>query len=777
MTGGQGAPHADHEAVIAVVGMGVVTPRADDPAALGRLLDGPEHVFGAPDRFAMAHFYSPDAEAQDRSYAPASGFITTFRPHPRLREELEDGAAPNREPTALWLRHALLSALDPVEVHPDDRFFAGFGYTADGSHTLEQALVLAGYRDRLAEATGTPSTDWQHRLARALPPVCGDPGDSLPHRVGLTAISGVLPPETELVMVDTACSSSLYAVDLGIKALLEDSCQIAVCGGSFAHGPRTHVLFSKIQGLSTTGEVRAFDRNATGVLFSDGAGVVVLKHLARARADGDRVLGIIDAVGLSCDGKGKAIYAPSETGQTAAIRRAHHRAGTEPETVRWVIAHATGTPAGDAVEAAALNSAAGSGPRALLTGNKTIVGHTGWTAGVVSLIQGLVGMEQGAVPAQRFVDEPIPEIKAGRYSVPTARTSLGPVPVRVAVSAFGFGGTNAHLLLTQASAATPEHRARPAPYDEDIVVVGWSADLPGRPNRDRVTAWLQGQGPPPTADFADGYPLPDFREVRLPPPALRGTDRTQIMLLLAAGGLDAPVREACARLRETTGVVVGHMGPTRHAAHYALRCHLPELRASLPDFSDAVDRVARQVRTLVPAADDATMPGIMPNIIPARLCAMADYRGLNVLVDTGPDAGLDALRTAERYLRHGDLDLAVVGAVNGNSIPELREVLPAEADRPRLAEGAFVTVLARKSDAARHGLPVLARIRTGTGPSDPESVPRRSRPLAGTSRTYLGADPLLALLSAVVGAEPVRHIASVAPWGTQLVLTTDSPPP
>ena len=132
----------------------------------------------------------------------------------------------------------------------------------------------------------------------------------------------LLPDGTELLMLDTACSSSLYAIDLGMKSLLLGTHDIAVCGGTFALGPRGAVLFSKLHGLSTGGAVRSLDKDADGVLFSDGAGVVVLKRLSRALADGDTVLGVLAAVGTSSDGKGKAIYAPASSGQSIAVDRA-----------------------------------------------------------------------------------------------------------------------------------------------------------------------------------------------------------------------------------------------------------------------------------------------------------------------------------------------------------------------------------------------------------------------------------------------------------------------
>ncbi|WP_086826230.1 SDR family oxidoreductase [Allokutzneria sp. NRRL B-24872] len=726
---------------IAVVGMGVVAPGATDPVELWKVLSGEHNVFVEPERFDISSFHSTDPAAEDRTYTRRSGFVTSFDPHPELADR-----------STQWLRHSLIAAL--AGVRTGDRCFAAFGATADGSQELEEYLVYAGAREHLGD-----NEVLRDRYVRGT-----DPSEYLPHRIGRNAIAGLLPDRTELVMVDTACSSSLYAIDLGMKALREGSCEVAVCGGTFAYSARNLVLFSKLSGLSRSGQVRSFDRAADGVLFSDGAGVVVLKQLDRARADGDRVLGVIESVGLSCDGRGKAIYAPNEAGQAFALRRAYERAGADPASVQWVIGHATGTQAGDSTELAALHRVAGSGPPALLSSNKPIVGHTGWSAGIVSLVQALSGLERGSVPAQRYLQQPIPILEGSRFRPMTTETPLpARKPRRVAVSSFGFGGTNAHLLLSD----TPTAREDALSTDE-LVVVGWSAHLPGF-DAAEASAWLRGDRAAPAVGFGTDYPLPSFAEVRLPPATLRTMDRSQIMVLRAAGQLDPRVRAMCEELKDTTGVVVGHTGPTRRAVQYALRCYLGDLRTcagSEPGFGE----LEREVRAAVPPSTEDAFPGIMPNLIPARLSALADWHGLNLTVDTGVDAGIDAIRCAERYLRHGDLDVAVVAGVSGNSGPELAAVI---ADHPPVAEGAFMVVLTRKSTAARHGLPVLGTVRTELGSVEPLSRPQAVRPLAGLGRTYLGADPLLVMTAALASGRS-STIGGACEWGPKIVF---APPP
>ncbi|MDQ1005673.1 3-oxoacyl-(acyl-carrier-protein) synthase [Streptomyces sp. V4I23] len=787
---------AETRNAIAVVGMGIVTPGANTPAEFWTLLNGHDNVFTTPDRFDMEAFHHSDPTAVDSSYAARSGFIKAFGPHTALLEEIEDNTVPNPEPSVRWLRHTVHSALDGVRVAPGDRWFAAVGYTPDGSWELERSMVLAGFSERLARHTGQPRAEWESRLAALYPDTGTAPYHFLPHSAGKAAIEGLLPDRTELVMVDTACSSGLYTIDLAVKALREGSCEVALCGGAFALVPRVHVLFAKIHGLSPSSNVRAFDRGADGVLFSDGAGAVVLKTLGRAISDGDRVLGVIEGVGLSCDGKGKAIYAPNADGQMRALHRACADANVDPSDIGWVIAHGTGTPVGDRVEVKALTAALGSGSPVLLSANKSIVGHTGWSAGLISLIHGILGFQHGKVPSQGFYDRPIEDLACSRLRVPTTITPLsGPQPLRALISAFGFGGTNAHLIMRHPEESPGRHgtvkatstmsaikggNAPAMERDDEMVLVGWGAELPGRPSTQEIQGWLDGTSSPPATSYGSDYPLPSFREVPLPPPTLRSTDRAQLMLLAAAAHLPKSVHVACERMRDTTGVVVGHMGPTRNSVNYALRCHLKNLRRLVQANTDTgtewidsagLERVEELVRSEVPAGDDAMLPGIMPNIIASRVAALRDLRGLNMVIDSGPDSSLDALRTAERYLRHGSLEVVLVAAVSGNSTPELSAIIE-QTGGPEVAEGAFVLAVTRASTAKREGMTVLASLRTATGPSEPAHLPTNCRPLRDGRRTYLAADPMVAILAGVVGNAAVRQLSHTSPWGSQLSFHT-----
>src|SRR5262249_22098550 len=163
----------------------------------------------------------------------------------------------------------------------------------------------------------------------------------------------------------------------------------------------------------------------------------------------------------------------NEAGQVLALRRAYADGNVDPEALAWVIAHATGTQAGDSTELAALNAIIGSGPAGPISSNKAIVGHAGWAAGTLSIVQALLGRARGEVPPQRYSGHPTAAREASRFAPPTDHARLrGSRPRRVAVSAFGFGGTNAHVILGEDAATVPERRPRPSLATEEIVVVG-----------------------------------------------------------------------------------------------------------------------------------------------------------------------------------------------------------------------------------------------------------------------------------------------------------------
>ncbi|WP_416971682.1 SDR family oxidoreductase [Streptomyces sp. 4F14] len=697
---------------VAVVGMGVVAPGVDGPDALWeRLVEG-RPVFTEPGkRFALEDFWSDDRGAADRTYSRVAGY-----------------AHGTGDFLTAWLRAALLQCGPPPR---GVRAACFVGAWNEGSQHVEESVLV----EAVTEGTGSEEV---RSLLRGRFPHAGALADHLPHAAARAALEGILPASTPVQIVDTACSSSLYAIDLGAKSVLDGDCDIAYCGGAFSQGPRYNVLFAQLNGLSRTGRVRAFAEDADGVLFSDGAGLVALKRLDRARADGDRVLAVLAGFGAASDGRGKAVHAPNRTGQERALTRARAVNAVPAGQLDWVVAHATGTPVGDAVERAVLEEAH---PGVLCTSNKSVVGHTGWAAGVLSVVHALQGLAHSTVPAQVPYDGIAPSaLRIPAHTAPLPRRPDR--PRTVGVSSFGFGGTNAHLLLQDESAP----RSQPPVLDGDpVVVIGWSAHLPGTPDEAEVARRLAAGLPPAERRFGTPYPVPPLGEVRMPPRTAASIDPAQLMALQAVARL-SPFWEG---LTETTGVITAHTGVPVTSADMSVRCYARSL-----ELGEPVRAFVDTVLDRTPAAGEDTLAGLMPNVIPARVAAAHDLHGLTMTVDTGPTSGRSALRTAQKYLSRGELDLALVLGVNGGGTPLFARLHGLPETAP--AEGAFTLALTRASVARERGWPVLS-------PLDDLLSALPDRDGFATDRTCLAADDLIEVVRQLPCSEPClthRHTVS-----------------
>ena len=294
--------------------------------------------------------------------------------------------------------------------------------------------------------------------------------------------------------VDTACSSALVAVHLACRSIWEDGCPMALAGGVNALLlPDWYVGFCRMGMLSPEGRCRAFDAGASGFVRSEGAGMVVLKPLAQALADGDRVYAIIRGTAMNQDGRTPGMTVPSQEAQEALLRQACRDAGVAPASIQYVEAHGTGTLVGDPIEARALGrvlSDGRPGDQPCLIGSvKTNIGHLEAGAGIAGLIKVALALYHRRIPGNLHFDRPNPEIDfdALRLRVPTRCEPwpAGDGPALAGVNAFGFGGTNAHVVLQEAPSTamcSPHRGSRPTHLALRPL------DPPGRP----ISPWGRG---------------------------------------------------------------------------------------------------------------------------------------------------------------------------------------------------------------------------------------------------------------------------------------------
>lgn len=270
------------------------------------------------------------------------------------------------------------------------------------------------------------------------------------------------------VSVQTACSTSLVAIHIACQSLLNGECDIALAGGVTVRVPqKTGYLYQEEGIVSPDGHCRSFDAEAKGSIFGSGVGIVVIKRLADAIADGDSIHAIIKGSAINNDGALKAGYtAPSPDGQSAVISEAQAIAGIEPETIGYIEAHGSGTPLGDPIEIAALTQVFQSSSErknfCAIGSVKTNFGHLGAAAGVAGLIKTVLALKHQLIPPSLHFERPNPKIDFANSPF-YVNTKLLPwetyqIPRRAGVSSLGIGGTNAHVILEEALNIEQESR-------------------------------------------------------------------------------------------------------------------------------------------------------------------------------------------------------------------------------------------------------------------------------------------------------------------------------
>ncbi|ETX02891.1 MAG: hypothetical protein ETSY1_01945 [Candidatus Entotheonella factor] len=273
------------------------------------------------------------------------------------------------------------------------------------------------------------------------------------------------------ITVQTACSTSLVAVHLACQALLSRECDMALAGGVTVQVPQqTGYLYQPEGILSPDGHCRAFDANAAGTLGGSGVGIVMLKRLGDAMADGDSVLAVIKASAINNDGAMKVGFtAPSIEGQVGVISKALTLANINPETISYIEAHGTGTALGDPIEIAALTQAfrrhTDKTGYCKIGAVKSNVGHLDAAAGIVGLIKTVLALQHRLLPPSLHFETPNPQIDFAtspfRVNTELTEWTANDHPRRAGVSSFGIGGTNAHVIVEEAPAMEPSGPSRP----------------------------------------------------------------------------------------------------------------------------------------------------------------------------------------------------------------------------------------------------------------------------------------------------------------------------
>nr|WP_104784307.1 type I polyketide synthase [Streptomyces sp. QL37]PPQ56489.1 beta keto-acyl synthase [Streptomyces sp. QL37] len=458
------------ETPIAIVGLAGLFPQSRNVREFWHnIVDGNDCIEDVPDtHWNLDDYYDPDPTAEDKTYARRGGFLPEIAFNP-----MEFGLPPNTlEVTDILQLLSLTVARDVLR----DAGTEGSGWYdptrtgvilgVTGANSLTQPLSARLQTPVLKEvvrSVGLSEAQAEEVAERFKKAYIPWEENSFPGMLG-NVVAGRIANRFDLggtnCTVDAACASALAAVKLAVSELVEGRSDLMITGGCDAENTiLMYMCFSKTPAFSKSQIIRPFDESADGTLIGEGIGMLALKRLADAERDGDRIYSVLRGIGTSSDGRFKSIYAPRAQGQQLALRRAYEDADVPAGSIELFEAHGTGTAVGDHTELSALGSFVAEGQEArgyaAIGSVKSQIGHTKAAAGAAGLIKLSLALHQKVLPPTINVEQPsaaVDPTETPFYVNSQARPWIadpGRDKRRAAVSSFGFGGTNFHMVLEE----------------------------------------------------------------------------------------------------------------------------------------------------------------------------------------------------------------------------------------------------------------------------------------------------------------------------------------
>ena len=650
---------------------------------------------------------------------------------------------------------------------------AAIALPTQGTNQITTAVLETVFKDRLVQRrtnSPVPLSPGQYTTGR----VCGFPAALMARAFDFKG---------PLLTLDAACASSLYAVKIACDQLQAGEVDAAVAGGvSRPDNIFAQVGFSQLRALSPSGRCAPFDATADGLVVGEGCGMVLLKRLPDALAAGDRIYGTIAGIGLSNDMRGN-LLAPDQEGQVRAMKSAYTNAGWSPSDVDLIECHGAGTPVGDMVELNALTALwqglSQKKGKTAIGSVKSVIGHLLTGAGIAGMIKTLLALNHKILPPSANFSQAPP--KSPLHNSPFAVLTdaekwpaRGPeIPRRAAISAFGFGGINGHVLLEEwrpdATRTLSEKSEKPESAGHifiadpsnstPVAIVGMATGLGDQEHLAGFQQALFSGTPlfaPSTArrfkgdmpytglkDLCGGFQS-DIRispkDFHIPPNEIPDMLPQQVwMLKIAADAL----RDAGMPLRGKRPRMAGIMGIgfDFETTNFFLRWRLPDqvrewLAASGadPDDPETAQWIARLVDAYGPPLTATRTLGHLGSIVASRIAREFQFGGPSYTVSSEEGSGLSALKLAQTALARNEIDAALVGAVEfGGDIRNLlmqQAILPYSAQREVRAfdaaadgslpgEGAAALVVKRYADAVKDHDRIYAKVAAvGSGVPD-----------------------------------------------------------
>lgn len=461
------------ERAVAIVGVGAILPDAlNAPSFWANVLDKKYSISEVPpERWDPADYYDPDPSVPDKTYSKIGGWVRGFE-YDWRRFRMPPKVAAAMDPGQQWAVAIAAEALEdygyPQRPLDTERTAVVLGTAMGGElhYITHQRVAFPEFANAL-DAVGPFSRlpqdvreaimrEWRERIAETHPPITEDtmPGE-LPNIVS-GRVANMLNLRGPNFITDAACASSFAALKAAVELLVENEADAVITGGvDHNMGVSPFVKFSKIGALSAHGS-RPFGEGADGFVMGEGSAAFLLKRLEDAERSGDKIYAVIRGVAGSSDGKGKGITAPNPIGQQLAIQRAWENAGLDPATATLVEAHGTSTRVGDVVEVESLTKIFGGAARQSigLGSAKSNIGHLKAGAGAAGLLKATMALHTKILPPTLNAERPNPNIDLENspfyllHEAEEWQTDSG-TPRRCGVSAYGFGGTNFHVVLEE----------------------------------------------------------------------------------------------------------------------------------------------------------------------------------------------------------------------------------------------------------------------------------------------------------------------------------------
>ncbi len=710
---------------IAIIGSACLFPGAETPESYwqnlrankdSRVAATSEQMGREPADYFNPAKNGPPEEIKDRYYCTTGGYIQGFQ-FDSQGYALEADALDSLDNTFQWALHVSREALKNSGYSEQAEKLARCGVILGNLSFPTKAsnrLFLPLYHQALATPLRELLNDQSLEMG-------GDPSDVDPTNGSVaghpaTVINQALALGDVSMVLDAACASSLYSMKLACSYLLSHKADMMLAGAVSAADPWfVSMGFSTFKAFPEGEISRPLDKNSKGLNTGEGAGMFVLKRYEDALRDGDNIQAVISGIGLSNDGRGKFVLSPSQTGQESCYRRAYDNSDIKPEDVDYVECHATGTPLGDETE---INSMAGffgdKNVHFTMGTAKSNFGHLLTSAGMAGMLKIILAMKNDLLPATINVQEPLDtesEAIAGdkilatnspwpQIKKPGKRKATKKV---AAISAFGFGGTNAHLVMEQHLPLTKKEQAQAVKQSsakvaaQPVSIVGMGAyfgqsrslseleesiyqskqlksALPERrwQGIEKDSELLNRVGlatesaEAPQGNYIDQFDF-DHLYFKIPPEEQAPLLPQQLLMMKV---LDEALQDSSLPKGGNVGVIVAmemdlgiHQFRGRIDAAWELKESLRSSNITLTDSqqSQLEDLLKDSLHNAVEINQFTSFIG---NIIPCRICSLWDFSGPAFTISSEENSLFKALEVAKLFLESGDVDAMVVGAVD-----------------------------------------------------------------------------------------------------------------